>query len=181
MVHESYAVRYGEIVAKCWEDEAYKKRFIQEPESVLQEAGIPLEEGINYKVIEAPKLVQYVVLPREEVMPALQFIVKRLLNKADKTEKIVPEGCEVRIIQNTEDTDYLVLPASPKTLTAAELSAVTGGDSVATASDVAAQAEVVAQVVEAVEVTTTEVSVAETSLAGVAEVGAIVVVAAVVL
>ena len=24
-------VKYGEVVAKCWEDEAYKKRFIEDP------------------------------------------------------------------------------------------------------------------------------------------------------
>ena len=32
-------VKYGEVIAKCWEDETYKKRFIEDPESVLTEAG----------------------------------------------------------------------------------------------------------------------------------------------
>ncbi|MBO6235281.1 MAG: hypothetical protein J6N22_01010, partial [Schwartzia sp.] len=32
-------VKYGEVVAKCWEDEAYKKRFLEDPEGVLAEAG----------------------------------------------------------------------------------------------------------------------------------------------
>ena len=50
-------VKYGEVVSKCWEDEAYKKRFIEDPEVVLTEAGFVAEEGVTYKVIEAPKLI----------------------------------------------------------------------------------------------------------------------------
>lgn len=159
MVDKNYAVKYGEIISKCWKDETYKKRFIQDPESILEEAGIPLEEGINYKVIEAPKMVQYIVLPREELQAAVQVLAKRFLNKADETDKIVPPGVEVRIIQNTEDTDYLILPASPKTLTAAELSNVAGGASAVHA------AEVAVQVVEAEEVVTTTTTVAEAEVA----------------
>lgn len=158
MVDKNYAVKYGEIISKCWKDEAYKKRFIQDPESVLEEAGIPLEEGIEYKVIEAPKMVQYIVLPREEVRAAVQVLAKRFLNKADETDKIVPPGVEVRIVQNTEDTDYLILPASPKTLTAAELSGITGGGSAVHAAAVAVQ------VVEAEEVVTTTTTIAEVEL-----------------
>ena len=42
------AMKYGEVVAKCWEDEAYKKRFIEDPESVLTEAGFVVEEGVTH-------------------------------------------------------------------------------------------------------------------------------------
>ena len=48
-------LKYGEVISKCWEDEAYKKRFIEDPESVLAEAGFVVEEGVTYKVIEQPK------------------------------------------------------------------------------------------------------------------------------
>ena len=94
----------------------------------MVEAGIPVEEGVTYKVIEAPKLINYIVLPDENVQPVIQEITKQLLNKADKGDKILPEGTEVRLIQNTEDTRYLILPASPKSLTKAELNSVFGGD-----------------------------------------------------
>ena len=127
MEKKNPAVLYGEVIAKCWEDETFKKRFVEDPESVLTEAGIPVEEGLTYKVIEAPKLVEYIVLPEENVQPAIQTLTKRILSKADKSDKILPEGTELRIIQNTEDTRYLVLPASPKTLTQTELQLVFGG------------------------------------------------------
>ncbi len=53
------AVKYGEVIAKCWEDEAYKKRFIEDPEAVLSESGFVLDEGVTYKVIQQPKTVKY--------------------------------------------------------------------------------------------------------------------------
>ena len=127
MEKKNPAVLYGEVIAKCWEDEAFKKRFVEDPESVLAEAGIPVEEGVTYKVIEAPKLVQYVVLPEENVQATIQELTKNILAKADKGNKILPEGTELRIVQNTEDTRYLVLPVSPKKLSQAELQMVTGG------------------------------------------------------
>ena len=40
MADKKNLVKYGEIISKCWEDESYKKRFIEDPESVLTEAGL---------------------------------------------------------------------------------------------------------------------------------------------
>ena len=127
MEKKNPSVLYGEVISKCWEDETFKKHFVEDPESVLAEAGIPVEEGVTYKVIEAPKLVEYVVLPEENIQESIQNLTKRILAKADKGNKILSEDVELRIVQNTEDTRYLVLPASPKTLTKAELQRVFGG------------------------------------------------------
>ena len=168
------AIKYGEIISKCWEDEVYREEFIRDPESVMLEKGIELEEGITYKVIQAPKLVEYFVLPYENVREPIQNFAKFLLNKAEQSDKIVPDGFEYRIIQNTEDVHYLILPASPKTLTAAELAQISGADSAVTATNVVAQAEAVAQVVAAVEVVAAEATVAATSLAAGAEVAVLV-------
>ena len=168
------AIKYGEIVSKCWEDEVYREEFIRDPESVMLEKGIELEEGITYKVIQAPKLVEYFVLPYDNVREPIQNFAKYLLNKAEQSDKIVPEGFEYRIIQNTEDVHYLILPASPKTLTAAELAQISGADSAATATNVVAQAEAAVQVVAAVEVVAAEATVAATSLAAGAEVAVLV-------
>ena len=168
------AIKYGEIISKCWEDEVYREEFIRDPESVMLEKGIELEEGITYKVIQAPKLVEYFVLPYDNVREPIQNFAKFLLNKAEQSDKIVPEGFEYRIIQNTEDVHYLILPASPKTLTAAELAQISGADSAVTATNVVAQAEAVAQVVAAVEVVAAEATVAATSLAAGAEVAVLV-------
>lgn len=168
------AIKYGEIISKCWEDEVYREEFIRDPESVMLEKGIELEEGITYKVIQAPKLVEYFVLPYDNVREPIQNFAKFLLNKSEQSDKIVPEGFEYRIIQNTEDVHYLILPASPKTLTAAELAQISGADSAVTATNVVAQAEAAVQVVAAVEVVAAEATVAATSLAAGAEVAVLV-------
>ena len=128
-------VKYGEVIAKCWEDEAYRKRFIEDPESVLSEAGFVVEEGVTYKVVEQPKNVKYIVLPCEEVKGAVQAVAKGLLAAAEAKSVLIPEGAEARIIQNTDDIRYMVLPASPKSLTKSELAAAAGGDSVSTYSN----------------------------------------------
>ena len=111
-------VKYGEVVAKCWEDEAYRKRFIEDPESVLSEAGF-----------------KYLVLPHADAKDAVQDLTKAFLNQVEQRDVIIPDGAEVRIIQNTDDTRYMVLPASPKSLTKSELAAAAGGDSVSTYSN----------------------------------------------
>ena len=124
-------MKYGEVISKCWEDEAYKKRFIEDPESVMAEAGITVEEGVTYKVIEQPKMVKYIVLPHENAKEGVQAVAKSLLALAEAKNVIIPEGAEARIIQNTDDTRYLILPVSPKTLTKTELSMAAGGDAAA--------------------------------------------------
>lgn len=158
-------VKYGEVIAKCWEDEAYKKRFIEDPETVLSEAGFVVEEGVTYKVIEQPKLVKYIVLPHANAKEGVQTIAKGFLNASENKDVVIPEGAEIRIIQNTEDTRYLILPASPKTLTEAELKMVAGGDSVKNATNVVNVGEVVNVTVEAEVHATTTTYLAEAEVA----------------
>ena len=162
------AVKYGEVVAKCWEDEAYKKRFLEDPEGVLSEAGFALDEGVTYKVIEQPKMVKYLVLPHADTKDAVQEMTKRFLNRVEQSDAIIPEGAEVRIIQNTDDMRYMILPASPKSLTAAELKMVAGGDSVATATNVVQTGEVATTVVELQTATTSTTYFGEAEVAVVA-------------
>ncbi len=147
------AVKYGEIIAKCWEDEAFKKRFLEDPEGVLTEAGVVLEEGVTYKVIEAPKLVEYLVLPQVDTRTAVHDLTRLFLNKVEKTDVMIPEGTEVRIIQNTDDMRYLILPVSPKALSKAELAKVAGGDEVQ--SEVSVYETVVESTTEATTTATT--------------------------
>ncbi|MBQ9376772.1 MAG: nitrile hydratase subunit alpha [Schwartzia sp.] len=125
------AVKYGEVVAKCWENEAYRKRFIEDPESVLAEAGVSLEKSVTYKVVEQPRGVKYIVLPCEGAKDAVQAVTKGLLTAAEAKSALIPEGAEVRIIQNTENIRYMILPASPKNLSKQELSMAAGGNGTA--------------------------------------------------
>ena len=59
----------------------------------------------------------------------IQAMTKGLLAKAEQGDEIIPKDVEVRIVQNTDDIRYLILPPSPKTLSKADLGAVAGGDS----------------------------------------------------
>ena len=168
-------VKYGEVVAKCWEDEAYKKRFLEDPEGVLSEAGFVVEEGVTYKVVEQPKQVKYVVLPHADAKEAVQGITKAFLNQVEQKDTVIPEGAEVRIIQNTDDIRYMVLPASPKSLTKNELATAAGGDSVATATNIVQSAEVATTGVAIAEVVVAEAGTAATTYMAGAEVGVVVV------
>ncbi len=177
------ALKYGEVIQKCWEDEAYKKRFLADPEDVLTEAGFVVEEGVTYKVIEQPKLVEYIVLPHAEAKKAAQLVAKGLLNRAEQTDRIIPENLEVRIIQNTDEIRYLVLPASPKTLTKAELTAIAGGGAFLVVTDVvvAQSAAAATTAVGVMEMVAAEVQTAVSTTTALAEAElAVVVLAAVV-
>ena len=159
------SIKYGEVVAKCWEDETYKKRFLEDPESVLTEAGFVVDEGVTYKVVEQPKNVKYLVLPSANAKDAVQGIAKAFLNQVEREDTVIPEGSEVRIIQNTDDIRYMVLPASPKSLTKGELATAAGGDSVQTYSN----AVTMTNVVQTGEVATTVVEVQTASTTTTAE------------
>jgi hypothetical protein len=125
MTEKEYRLAYGKLVSRVWEDDDFKKRFIAAPVEVMAEFGIQIspEEGVVYKVIEAPRLVQYIVLPHEKSLEAIQQFTKILLQKVDGSDtKLLGEGVELRIIQNTKTARYLVLPFPPQELTLRELS-----------------------------------------------------------
>lgn len=55
--------RFGEIISKCWQDAAFKKRFLTEPKAVLAEFGMDLPAGLEVKVVENSDKVMYLTLP----------------------------------------------------------------------------------------------------------------------
>ena len=57
------AKKMGQLIAKCWEDEALKARLIANPAAVLQEFGLEAPAGVELKVVENSVQVQYLVLP----------------------------------------------------------------------------------------------------------------------
>ncbi len=64
MDRKEFQKAYGKIVAKAWADEAFKKRFISNPKSVLKENGIDVPEGVEFKVMESTSKLIYLVLPQ---------------------------------------------------------------------------------------------------------------------
>ena len=55
--------QWGQIVAKAWQDEAFKKRLLAEPASVLKELGVAVPADMTVKVIENTPKTCYLTLP----------------------------------------------------------------------------------------------------------------------
>ena len=127
MTDKDLNVVYGELISRCWEDEDFKKRFINETAEVLKEAGLPVEENVEYKVIEAEANENYVILPDKNVAETVREITKLLLSVSEQTDIIVPEGSKIVVLQNTETLRYIVLKKAPEVLTEVELDMVAGG------------------------------------------------------
>lgn len=100
----------ADVVAKCWNDPAYKRDLINTPKTVLKEAGI---EGITPEVavniLENSDTVKHVVIPGEEQVGKLGEQV------ADFFTKQLPlqPGIELIFIQNTCSLTHIILPAKP--------------------------------------------------------------------
>src|SRR5262245_29926823 len=65
---------YGQVVAKAWQDEAFKQRVLSDPHSVLQEHGVQVPTGRQVRVVENTDQVVDLVLPqRPGDVPAEQL------------------------------------------------------------------------------------------------------------
>jgi hypothetical protein len=52
------------VIAKAWQDEAYRKELIADPKGVLQkEFGVELPEGLSIEVLEESPSKLYIVIP----------------------------------------------------------------------------------------------------------------------
>ena len=107
----------GLVIARAWRDPDYLARLLDDPGKVLAAAGLQLRPGVRIRVfLDAPG-VRHVALTSltsepEEMLPLLRELLP------------LPEGSEVRLIQNTEQALCLVVPlapAGPETLTDVEV------------------------------------------------------------
>ena len=80
---QQYAT-YRRLVAKAWDDEAFKQRLIATPAEVLKEHGVEIPAGVEVKVLEGRTEPEFgantVVLPLPPSVPQ-----KLLINK----EKVI--------------------------------------------------------------------------------------------
>jgi len=144
--------------ARAWKDANYKQRLLDDPKAVLAAEGLELDADINVVVLEDTDTVKYVNLSRGEIGEREEVSLVMLIQNFLP----IPEGHEVRFVQSTDKTRYLVLrqlPASiePANLTESELMTLTIRAGVEAA-------------VEATTEATTETTTAETTAEAVAEV-----------
>ena len=55
--------QWGQIVAKAWQDDAFKKRLLADPAAVLKEQGLELPAGTQIRVVENTDQVIHLTLP----------------------------------------------------------------------------------------------------------------------
>ena len=53
-----------QLFAACWNDEAFKSRFMVDPKAVLKEHGLDVPDGIDVKVMQDDDRTLHIVLPR---------------------------------------------------------------------------------------------------------------------
>jgi len=60
---QEYQQKWGQLVARAWSDEDFKRRLLAEPEAVLNEAGLNVVEGVQIKIMENTDRLAYLALP----------------------------------------------------------------------------------------------------------------------
>ena len=123
------------VIARAWTDEAYKQRFLSDPQSVLAEEGVTLPADVNVKVVEDTEIVTYINLTRDLAQAAPQSIVQLVQRVLP-----IPADHEVRLVQSSDTTRYLVLPRPPA---GTDLSQVTEPELMAIVADAAVQTETI--------------------------------------
>ena len=53
---------WGQLIAKCWSDETFKKRLLDHPEAA-KEHGLEVPTGIQVKIVEDSDKVVHLTLP----------------------------------------------------------------------------------------------------------------------
>ena len=169
------------VVARATKDGAFRKKLIASPADVLAQEGLELPTGVTVRVLEDTSAVKYIALSRNfDVTDVNVILVKGLLNNVIP----IPEAHEVRLVQSTEKTRYLVLPyvsgeAMSEKLSDAELMAMAGGKWEVEAVHTATSEAVTAETTEVTVTQTTEVQDVETTSTAAAEAEIVAVAAAV--
>jgi hypothetical protein len=162
---ERSSVITGMVVARAWRDPGYRNRLLSSPREVLIEEGLQIPDGMAIRVFADTPKIRHIHLTSltteaEELIPVFREMLP------------LPEGSEVRLIQNTEQALCLVIPLAPpepQTLTdvdvlrrlAPRASAFAAGDVIATVvsdafMEAAGEAAAAAAAAAAVNTTQTE-------------------------
>jgi hypothetical protein len=162
---ERSSVITGMVVARAWRDPGYRNRLLSSPREVLVDEGLEIPDGMAIRVFADTPAIRHVHLTSLTTEPEeLIGVLREILP--------LPEGSEVRLIQNTEQALCLVIPLAPpepQTLTdvdvlrrlAPRASAFAAGDVIATVvsdafMEAAGEAAAAAAAAAAVNTTQTE-------------------------
>jgi len=51
------------IIARCWEDEEFKKRLMADPAKILDAEGVNVPDGVSIRVMEDTEQVRTLIIP----------------------------------------------------------------------------------------------------------------------
>jgi hypothetical protein len=69
MKAEQPNVQWGQIVARAWRDEGFRRRLLADPAAVLHEHGLEAQPGVQVRVVEDTEQVIHLKLPRKPTVP----------------------------------------------------------------------------------------------------------------
>jgi hypothetical protein len=166
---ERASVITGLVIARAWRDPGYRSRLLSSPRDVLIDEGLEIPDGMAIRAFADTPRIRHIHLTSltteaEELVPVFRELLP------------LPEGSEIRLIQNTEQALCLVVPLAPpepQTLTdtdvlrrlAPRASAFAAGDVIATVvsdafMEAAGEAAAAAAAAAAVNTTQTETATA---------------------
>jgi hypothetical protein len=53
----------GQVIARVWSDDDYKRQLIANPNEVLSEAGMEIPPGLQFRILENTENLTYITLP----------------------------------------------------------------------------------------------------------------------
>jgi hypothetical protein len=57
--------KWGQIVARAWADEGFKRRLLADPAAVLRESGFAVPPGVRIQMAEDTDQIFHLVLPQK--------------------------------------------------------------------------------------------------------------------
>ena len=63
MNHDEQSKKIGQVLAKCWSDESFKKKLMADPMGTLKAEGAKMPEGLSVHVVENTDKVYNLVIP----------------------------------------------------------------------------------------------------------------------
>lgn len=96
----------GMAIVRAWRDPDFRRRLLTAPREVLSHEGLEIPEEMDIRVFEDTPAVRHIAITHwtsepEELVPLFREIFP------------LPEGHQVRLVQNSEKSLCLVLPVAP--------------------------------------------------------------------
>ena len=64
---DAQQVAYGKVIARSWDDDAYKSKLLNDPRTVLADAGIKVPADVDIRITEQQPGQMNLVLPAKPV------------------------------------------------------------------------------------------------------------------